>query len=71
MALSVWIVDSLKNLKQGRRLTRTEKEILRKHMLIWSEWEFLADVIDDTGRPTNGFKIQHKKTGVIKIINRV
>lgn len=58
-------------MKQGRRLTRTEKEILRKHMLIWSEWEFLADVIDDTGRPTNGFKIQHKKTGVIKIINRV
>lgn len=57
-------------MKQGRKLTRTEKEILKRNMLNWSEWEFLADCIDETGRPTSYFKITNKQTGSIKIISR-
>ena len=57
-------------MKQGRKLTRTEKEILKGNKLNWTEWGFLADCIDEKGRPTSYFKIQHKQTGVIKVICR-
>lgn len=57
-------------MKQGRKLTRSEKEILKRNMLNWSEWEFLADCIDENGRPTSYFKITNKLTGKINIISR-
>lgn len=58
-------------MKQGRKLTRTEKEILRKNKLNADEYQFLADVIMPDGRPTSSFKIQHKQTGAIRIISRI
>lgn len=57
-------------MKQGRKLTRTEKETLKRNMLNWTEWGFLADCIDEAGKPTSYFKIQHKQTGNIRIICR-
>lgn len=57
-------------MKQGRKLTRDEKNILRNHDLKAEDWQFLGDCLDDTGRPTSYFKIQNKSSAAIKIIDR-
>lgn len=57
-------------MKQGRRLYRNEKEILRKQHLNPEEYRFLGDCLDTDGKPGNYFKIQSKKTGNIKIISK-
>lgn len=57
-------------MKQGRKLTRTEKTILRNQNLKADDWQFLCDCTDDTGRPTSFFKIINKSTAVIRIVDR-
>ena len=57
-------------MKQGRRLYRSEKEILRKQHLNPEEYSFLCDCLDTDGKPGSYFKIQNKKTGNIKIISK-
>lgn len=57
-------------MKQGRRLYRNEKEILRKQHLNPEEYSFLGDCLDTDGKPGCYFKIQSKKTGNIKIISK-
>ena len=57
-------------MKQGRRLYRNEKEILRKQHLNPEEYSFLCDCLDTDGKPGSYFKIQNKKTGSIKIISK-
>jgi len=55
-------------LKQGRRLYRDEKEILKRQHLNPEDYSFLGECIDENGRPGSYFKVQNKKTGNIKII---
>lgn len=57
-------------MKQARKLFRSEKELLRKQHINPEEYAFLGECIDSDGRPGAYFKIQNKKTGVIKIICR-
>lgn len=57
-------------MKQGRRLTRDEKQILRNSNLKADDWQFLCECLDDTNRPTSYFKIQNKATGQVRIIDR-
>lgn len=57
-------------MKQGRRLYRNEKEILRKQHLNPEEYSFLGNCLDTDGKPGSYFKIQHKNTGNIKIISK-
>ena len=57
-------------MKQGRKLFRTEKELLRKQHLNPEEYCFLGECLDCDGRPGAYFRIQNKKTGNIKIICR-
>ena len=55
-------------MKQGRRLFRGEKEILRRQHLNPEDYSFLGECIDDSGRPGSYFRVQNKKTGIIKVI---
>lgn len=48
-------------MKQGRKPTRTEKEILSKKNLLWKEWEVLESNEDF-------FRIRSKRYGTIKTI---
>lgn len=58
-------------MKQGRKLTRTEKEHLRYvYSLKPDDWQFLDDCRDEKGRPTSFYKIQNKTTSAIKIVDR-
>ena len=57
-------------MKQGRKLFRTEKELLRKQHLNPEEYCFLGECLDCDGRPGAYFRIQNKKTGNIKVICR-
>ena len=57
-------------MKQGRKLFRTEKELLRKQHLNPEEYCFLGECLDCDGRPGAYFRIQSKKTGNIKIISK-
>lgn len=57
-------------MKQGRKLFRNEKEILRKQHLNPEDFSFLGECLDDTGRPGAYFRVQNKKTGNIKVICR-
>ena len=58
-------------MKQGRKLTRNEKELLRNvYALKSDDWQFLDECRDEAGRPTSFFKIQNKTTSTIKIIDR-
>ena len=57
-------------MKQGKRLTRTQKEILRSHGFKADDWIFLDDCRDESGRPTSFFKIQNKTTLVIRVIDK-
>lgn len=52
-------------MKQGRRLYRNEKEILRRQHLNPEEYSFMGETIDKSY-----FRIQHKQTGVIKTVCR-
>lgn len=55
-------------MKQGRRLYRDEKEILKRQYLNPEDYSFLGECLDASGRPGSYFKVQNKKTGNIKII---
>lgn len=57
-------------MKQGRRLYRNEKELLRKQHLNPEEYSFLGECLNTDGKPGSYFKIQSKKTGNIKIISK-
>lgn len=57
-------------MKQGKRLTRNQKDILRNHDLKADDWMFLDECRDETGRPTSYIKIQHKTNGKIKVIDK-
>ena len=57
-------------MKQGKRLTRSQKELLHSHKLKADDWCFIDDCRDETGRPTSYIKLQHKSTGQIKIIDK-
>lgn len=58
-------------MKQGRKLTRSEKEHIRSaYLLKPDDWQFLDECRDDDGRPTAFYKIQNKTTSTIKVIDR-
>ncbi|MBO7732808.1 MAG: hypothetical protein J6S67_09655 [Methanobrevibacter sp.] len=57
-------------MKQGKRLSRAQKEVLQSHKLKADDWMFLDDCRDESGRPTSYFKIQHKTSGQIKIVDK-
>jgi hypothetical protein len=57
-------------MKQGKRLTRNQKQVLQSHNLKADDWMFLDDCRDETGRPTSYIKIQHKQTGKVRIIDK-
>ena len=57
-------------MKQGRKLFRSEKELLKKQHLNPEEYSFLGECLDSDGRPGSYFRIQSKKTGTIKVICR-
>lgn len=57
-------------MKQGKKLTRTQKEILQSKHLKADDWMFIDDCRDESGRPTSFFKIQHKATGTIRIVDK-
>lgn len=57
-------------MKQGKRLSRAQKEVLQSHKLKADDWMFLDDCRDESGRPTSYIKLQHKVTGQIKIIDK-
>lgn len=57
-------------MKQGKRLTRSQKVILQSHKLKADDWMFLDDCRDESGRPTSYIKLQHKVTGQVKIIDK-
>lgn len=57
-------------MKQGRRLFRNEKELLRKQHINPEDYSFLGECLDNEGRCGAYFKIQHKQTGNIKIVCR-
>lgn len=56
-------------MKQGRKLYRNEKEILKRQHLNPEEYTFLGEHLVDN-RPSAYFRVQHKQTGNIKIICR-
>lgn len=59
-------------MKQARKLTRNEKELLRnKYSLKPDDWQFLDDCRDETGRPLNHFKIINKSNGQIRIVDKL
>ena len=57
-------------MKQGRRLTRSEKELLQKQHINPEDFCYLGECIGIDNRPSAYFKIQNKKTGSIKVICR-
>ena len=57
-------------MKQSKKLTRSQKELLQNHKLKADDWMFVDNCRDDSGRPTSFIKIQHKATGQIKIIDK-
>lgn len=57
-------------MKQGRKLYRSEKEILKKQHISPEEYSFLGECLDSEGKYGAYFKIQHKQTGNIKIVCR-
>ena len=57
-------------MKQGKRLSRAQKEVLQSHKLKVDDWMFLDDCRDESGRPTSYIKLQHKVTGQVKIIDK-
>lgn len=57
-------------MKQGKRLSRAQKEVLQSHKLKADDWMFLDDCRDESGRPTSYIKLQHKVTGQVKIIDK-
>ena len=57
-------------MKQGRKLFRNEKELLKKQHLNPEEYSFVGECLDCDGRPGAYFRIQNKKTGNIKVICR-
>ena len=57
-------------MKQGKTLSRAQKEVLQSHKLKADDWMFLDDCRDESGRPTSYIKLQHKVTGQIKIIDK-
>lgn len=57
-------------MKQGRRLTRSEKELLRKQHINAEDFSYLGECLSTDGRPSAYFRIQNKKTGNIKVICR-
>ena len=57
-------------MKQPRKLTRDEKvKVVRKN-LNPTEWMFLGDVLDESGRPTSYFKVINKRTNRIVLVDR-
>ena len=48
-------------MKQGRKLTRNEKELLRNvYALKSDDWQFLDECRDEAGRPTSFSKFKIK-----------
>ncbi len=57
-------------MKQGRRLFRNEKEVLKRQHINPEDYSFLGECLDSEGKYGAYFKIQHKQTGNIKVICR-
>ena len=57
-------------MKQGKKLTRTQKELLRSHGLKADDWIFIDECRDEKGKPTSFIKIQNKTTLTIRIIDK-
>lgn len=50
-------------MKQSRKLTRQEKEILTKHYMCAADWRFLKKINDSY------FQVVHETTGRTKIVS--
>lgn len=57
-------------MRNGKPLTRSQKEALSAYKLNWKDYNFVCDVVDDKGRVTSYFKVQRKSDGAIRLIDR-
>ena len=57
-------------MKQGRKLTRSEKELLRKRHYNPEQYCYLGECIGEDHKPTSHFRIQDKVSGAIRVVSR-
>lgn len=57
-------------MKQGKKLTREQKEKLFKRGYKPDDWMFVGDLLDDKGRPTSYWKFIHKTSNRTMTMDR-